>query len=223
VLVIPLIHARSAPVPKPAPVEKKETPKTVKFAKKEQPWTDVFAWLAETTGKPVNGKGPTGTFTLPEEADKEYTIPEVIDVINEALLGQNPKEIYYLLNGERSFAIVPADEKIDLRLLPVVRTTDLGKHRKSELVVVVHPLQVLNADDVAPQIRKLMGPFGQVIPVTCFGFNDLIMIDTVANLADILEMLATCDRRRKREDATPTLGSTSPAGSFDPRVVGARP
>jgi hypothetical protein len=184
------IDARSAPAPKSLPVEKKETPKTVKFAKKEQPWKDVFAWLAETTGKPViTNCYPQGDFTFEGLADKEYTIGEVMDIFNESLLSNKQSQIYLLIQRECSFLLVPADEKIDPKALQRIGPAELAHRGETELVTLVLPVTCLDPDGVAPQIRKVMGPFGDAVPIKGNGVNQLILTDTVGNLRYIRKLI----------------------------------
>ena len=67
--------------------------KKVAFEMRDKPWGAVLEWLADETGLPVipSNVKPTGSFTFiaPKKADPHYTIPEVIDILNEALTGQN--------------------------------------------------------------------------------------------------------------------------------------
>jgi hypothetical protein len=104
VLVGIAIEASSAPAPQPAP-------KTFKFSMDNQAWSAVFAWLTEETGKPVvKTYCPTGTFTFHGAPDKEYTISEIIGIINEAL-AEIPVRLMLVQHG-RSFAIYYRDEII---------------------------------------------------------------------------------------------------------------
>jgi hypothetical protein len=103
----------SAQEPKPDKPEQKGAPKekTVKLPMDSEPWKAVFDWLAETTGKPVNRDFyPAGTFTFIGPASKEYTIQEVIDIINDTMLGEYQSEKCYLSCDERSFTLRKADE-----------------------------------------------------------------------------------------------------------------
>ena len=155
-----------------------------------KPWQAVFTWLTDETGKPViTVYKPTGSLTFIGPANKEYTMPEVIDIINEGLLSNSQTQKYYLINRERSFTLIPADEKVDPILVPRIKVEDLVKHGDTELVSLVLALQSLVADDIAPQIKKMMGPFGEVVPMTHTGVNNLIMMDTVGNLKQIVEMI----------------------------------
>ncbi len=189
---------------KPDKPDKKEEAKekTVKFAFDGKAWRAVFEWLAETTGKPVvTNFYPTGTFTFIGPANKEYTIPQVIDILNEALLSNSQTNKYYLINRERSFTLVPADERIDMVLLPRIIPDEMSKHGDTELVSMVLPLKTLVADDVAPQIKKMMGPFGEAIPMTHTNVNNLILLDTVGNLKLIVKMIDDIDKNEGNSDS----------------------
>ncbi len=54
---------------------------------KDKPWKDVIEWFADVSGLRYTGKEtPPGTFTFNPPKAKQYTIPEVVDIINDALL-----------------------------------------------------------------------------------------------------------------------------------------
>ena len=61
----------------------------------------------------------------------------MIDILNEALLSSAQGNKYYLINRERSFTLIPADEKIDMVLLPRINPEDMSKHGDTELVSMV--------------------------------------------------------------------------------------
>src|SRR5262249_54540842 len=67
--------------------EKKVEPKIKRypFEAAERPWSRVFDWLTEITGKPlITTNKPTGSFSFKGPANKEYTLGEIIDIINDA-------------------------------------------------------------------------------------------------------------------------------------------
>jgi hypothetical protein len=75
----------------------------------------VLEWLADQTGLPFVGSIPPGTFTfIPPRREEKFTVPQIIDLLNEALAPQK----CLLIRRERSFALVPADEKIPGDMLP---------------------------------------------------------------------------------------------------------
>src|SRR5262249_8864921 len=136
-----------------------------------------------------------GTFSFHGPKDKEYTIDEVVDIINCRLEDcQRRERYYYLISRERSFTLVPANEKIDPVKIPRIRPEDLAKHGKKELGQLVLPLTHVNADDIAPQVKKMMAPFGEAVSMTHTGVNQLILIDTVENVRAVCKMIEEIDK-----------------------------
>src|SRR5262249_50322684 len=138
----------------------------------------------DQSGIPVNTiLKPTGSMTfIPPKADtSRYTIPEVIDILNEALLNQK----FLLIRRETCFTIVAADEKIDPSFVPRLLVEDLDKRGNTEVVSVVMKLSTLVAEDFAPEVRKMMGPFGEVVALT--RSNQLVLQDTAGNIKRIVK------------------------------------
>src|SRR2546423_1621349 len=102
----------AAPAAPAASTEKKQP--RFAFEMRNKPWSAVFEWLSDRTGLPfISGiSPPPGTFSFINPringVPKEYTIGEIIDIINDGLLTHK----YILLRRPTSFTIVPADEKI---------------------------------------------------------------------------------------------------------------
>jgi RNA polymerase sigma factor (sigma-70 family) len=185
--------------PKPAPTKPtKPAEKQYAFAMDNQPWKEVFQWLSDQTGLPlVSNYVPTGTFTFGPPrvggAVKQFTITEIIDIINEALQASHATQKYILLRRERSLLLLPADEKIDPTLVPRVEVSDLSKRGKRELVKVMVSLNVLTAKDLAPDVKKMLGPFGEVVALD--KANQLLVQDTAGNLSDVLQMVQEAEIR----------------------------
>jgi type II secretory pathway component GspD/PulD (secretin) len=160
---------------------------------RDRPWGQVLGWLAEQSGLPVvSPSRPTGTFTFVPPRGKTYTLPGVLDLLNEALL-THPGQKYLLIRRERSFLLVPADEKIDPGSLPHVPPEDLGGRGKTEVVSVTFPLKSVSAGEVAPDVAKLLGPFGQVVAMK--KANRLVVQDTAGNLRRVRELLQDIERK----------------------------
>src|SRR5207253_10022304 len=84
---------------------------------RDKPWPQVLEWLADQTGLPYIGAyKPTGTFTYiaPRGKPDKLTLPQVIDILNEALSSQK----YLLIRRTQSFTMVPSDEKVSADILP---------------------------------------------------------------------------------------------------------
>src|SRR5262249_18133542 len=151
--------------------------KMVAFEMRDKPWSAVLEWLADQTGIPVNAgpEKPTGTMTFiaPKSAPKEYTIPQVIDILNENLSQQK----LLLIRREASYTIIAADREIDPAIVPRVEIEDLNTHGKTELAQIVLQLKSLVAEDLVGEIKKMMGPFHQATAIT--PANQLVLQDTV--------------------------------------------
>jgi hypothetical protein len=174
---------------------KEDSPKTVKFEMDNKSWQEVFAWLAETTGKPViSVYKPTGKFTYIGPANKEYIIGEVIDILNHSLRSNKRPQPYELIQRARSFSLIPADEKIDSVLLPRVRLADLAQHGESELVILVLPLTRLDAKKMATIVNVMMWPNGEVVPLTSGGLNSLILTGRAGKLKGMCRFLMLLDK-----------------------------
>ena len=89
----------------------------ISFNTRAESWSAVFQRLGRQTGKPViSPDKPKGTFAVRVPAKASYTLPEAIDCINEGLKDQK----CILLQRQRSFTLVPADEKVDPGFLPQI-------------------------------------------------------------------------------------------------------
>jgi type II secretory pathway component GspD/PulD (secretin) len=170
--------------------EKLGTPKveakrgTVSF--QNQPWKKVLEWLAEEARQPVVApQVPTGTFTCVSPPGRSYSLPEVIDLMNEGLAASK----FRLHRGPASILLLPADERLDPAAVPTVRPGDLPARGRTEVVRVVLPLQSLKAQDVAPDLKKLLSPAGEVGTLA----NRLVLQDTAQNLRQILNTLQELD------------------------------
>jgi hypothetical protein len=162
------------------------------------PWAQVLDWLKDITGLPIiSTTRPTGslTFVPPKEPDgknKKYTVAEIIDVLNESLLQQK----LVIVRREGSIVIWSADERLPSELVKSVTleqlNDDLGK---TEFVRLNYPLRFQQVDEFAPTVKKLMGSFGQVIPLE--EANQLILIDNVANLRYVVKMINDIDDPEK--------------------------
>ena len=204
-------HARQqvAVAPPISPAPTKDAPKGVDatpekgenryaFSMDGKSWKEVFTWLANTSGKNVVGvPKPTGSFTFVSPKGRTYTMPEVIDIINEALLTNSQTQKYIMLNRESNFILVPADEKIDGILLPRIRPEELDKHGRTELVQIIMTLKTLNVTEMTGEVKKMMGPFGEVNALE--KSNQLLLQDTVANLIRIKKTLDDIEKADSRQ------------------------
>jgi hypothetical protein len=168
-------HGRGARREAPQPA-----PKTFPFSMKDAAWDDVFAAYAKLTGLQavVNSK-PKGTFTfVPSDPDREFTLAEITDIINDALLAKN----HLLIRRHMTFVVVPADKKVDPVLVPRIALHELPGRGRTELVEVIIPLRSVNEIDASEEAKKLLGQFGSA---SALRNGVLIVTDTAGNVAKI--------------------------------------
>jgi WD40 repeat protein/serine/threonine protein kinase len=182
----------------PKPGDRSETParraeKKYTFEIRNKPWSQVLEWFADQTGLALVGSAPTGTFNFIGQPNKTYTLPQIIDIINEGLLNQSQK--FLLIRGERSFRLVPADEELDVSLIPCIHLDDLDKYGNSELVSVTIPLKSLVAEDAAADLKKLLDRFGNVATIKTN--NSLILRDTAGVLRRISKILLDAEKAER--------------------------
>jgi type II secretory pathway component GspD/PulD (secretin) len=178
--------------PKAEPVK----PKLHTFAMSIKPWSDVIDWYKDESGLSFNSieAPPTGTFNFSPAKDpktgqpRQYTMSQVTDLINEALLTKN----LILVRGEVSFRLWPADKKIDPVLVRRVSLEELKTLAARDLVQVVVDLKALIAADQVPNVTKMMSNIGEVVAMDG-GRNALIMIDLAGNLRRIIDDLTTSE------------------------------
>lgn len=81
----------------------------IEFEMDDKRWTDVFEWLSDQTELPViTTFKPPGTFTFIGPKGARYTIPEIVAIINQALLRQD----MILIRREESFALRAIDPSL---------------------------------------------------------------------------------------------------------------
>ena len=163
--------------------------KTFKINFERAEWSAVFKWFSKETGliHLDNGVIP-GTLTL--KSDEQYTLPQLIDLLNEVLAQKE----WIIIRREHSFLLHPADEKVPPEILSQILPEELPKRGRSEFVQVVIRLhEGIVASEVAQQARKLLSVFGDA---TAFGTNQLIVRDKAKNVRNMLVFLQYKDAGR---------------------------
>ncbi|MCE9530042.1 MAG: hypothetical protein K8T89_02720 [Planctomycetes bacterium] len=174
--------------------------KLIAFEFADASWDQVIRWFSKESGLAFVStvKPPPGTFQfLPPRVDgkvKQYTITEIIDILNDALISNG--HILSRLDGY--FTIIPVDEKPDATKVPRVSIEDLQDRGSKEMVQVVVQLKTMNVDDLAPEIRVLMGKFAVVQALS--KSNQLILIDQVANIRRVLKDLKELEDQENQND-----------------------
>ena len=163
----------------------------------DKPWKDVIDWYKDESGLAFSGieKAPTGTynFTPPKNPKtglpKKYTLSEVTDLINEALLTKG----FILVRGTQTFQLWPADKPIDPILVRRVSLDELKTLAKRDLVQIVLPLGSFVASEQVNNVKKMMTTgIGDVIAMDG-GRNALILTDTAGVLRQIVKDMTSED------------------------------
>lgn len=145
----------------------------------------MFDWYAKESGLVlITTVKPTGTFTFVPKAERTYTLAEVTDILNEALL----KKDFILIRRKMTFYLQPADEKLDGSLVRRVTLDELAEWGNTELVQVVLPVKNIDLDaDLVAELKKLLTPFGTIVPLP--KSNALLIADTAGNVRRIRDAL----------------------------------
>src|SRR5262249_30227598 len=129
------------------------------LAMDRKPWKEVIEWFADVSGLSYVGKEtPPGTFTFTAPKDKQYTVPEIVDILNEALMADQ-KTPYILMRRPRTFTLSPADQRAPAPV-PVTNPEDLGKFGRTEFVQVVVRVKSGRSAEVRQALGKMMSPKG---------------------------------------------------------------
>ena len=187
------------------PPKRTERLKQYSFSFDNKPWQQVIEWFADQSGLAFSGPyKPTGTFSFtPPKVNgelKKYTIPEIVDVINEALLGLPATQKYVMLRRSQTFTFLPADEPIPGELVPSVTVDELGNYGQTEVVKLTMRLKGADAEDVASTLKKMMSKYSDAYAIPAV--NQLILQDSVGSLMQVLKTVNLID---KSEDTAQQL------------------
>jgi RNA polymerase sigma factor (sigma-70 family) len=192
---------RAAKLPEAPPTRTASSPdkpetdwdKKYSFEMREVPWTRVLEWLSDQSDLPLSlSEKPAGTFTfMSPKKGAQYTLLQIIDIMNDALQQQHE----LLVRRSRSFTLIPTDKKIEPDLLRRIRPEDLAKQGQTELVSLTVPLKNLKAEDIVADVKKMLGPFGEVKFLETS--NQLILQDAAGNLRRVYEVVQEVEKQRR--------------------------
>jgi hypothetical protein len=152
------------------PTSPKAARKTLNLDMQSKPWKAVCEWLSEQTGVPVVAdRVPTGTFSVVSPRTKTYSLSEVIDLLNEALMGQK----YLLVRGDQCLRLVPADAATDATLLPGVSREELGNRGQTDK----------NADDLKALMEARLKLAQEVLKLS----QERLKLDVNARWQDVVD------------------------------------
>jgi hypothetical protein len=169
-----------------------------KLVADEATWENVIEWFADISGL-TYAEGsitPTGSPTLhtPEDSTNEFTIAEIMEILNEALLSRKPNERCFLVRGEITFTFISEDELRNTR--PHLVTLDqLDYCVRSEVVMVLIPLTREAAKEVVKDLEPLKSSFGEIAALPP---NSIWLLDTASIIRDkILPAIEKIDKKTK--------------------------
>lgn len=135
----------------------------LKFSFRYAPWKDVLDWFADQAGLSLMAnETPKGTFNYTDT--HSYTPGQAIDLINGVLALQG----YSLLRRDRMLILLNLENPIPPTLVPRIPIDQLDKNDRGEfeLVSVLFSLQKIAPEEIEGEVRKLLGPQGQIIPLS---------------------------------------------------------
>ncbi|MBN9522791.1 hypothetical protein J0H58_30445, partial [bacterium] len=222
---------------------KAEPEKTISVNFESAPWQEVLDWYAKETGLIlVTTIRPTGSVTIKPGPNRKFTLSEVTDLLNEAMIPQK----FLIIRYQTSFTVWPADEPLPPTRLPRIDQSELSRRGKTEIVLCnVGPFKAISAPEVMPEVGQMVTPgFGKAILLT--NANAIQIMDMAGNIARIQKTLEeyekgggqaesinhVCKYRRApemaavlerllKDDQTRIEGSGAPPGPFGASPFGA--
>jgi len=151
------------------------------------PWADVLKLFAEAADLTLDlNQVPPGTFNYYDR--KAYTPLEALDILNGYLL---PKG-YILVRRDEFLVSINIDNGIPPNLIPNISIEELPRRGKNELVSVVLKLNAATeAESAAEEVKQLVGPQGNVVPLKAS--NSLVVTDIGSNVQRIHKLLSGQD------------------------------
>ncbi len=183
--------APAQPVATPAPAKRDE----LRFNFKDAPVDVVLDVFARESGVPViyEAAVPAGSITF--VSSSTYTFAEALSILNLNLarfgvhLRHETNFLYLatLADTMKRATAQPAGEK------------DLARLTPDQVVTVSIPLDNARADQVAAQVKEMVGPFGGVVAIPAQ--NLLVVVESVAQVRRIREVVEAIDARRPADAA----------------------
>jgi len=125
-------------------------------------WADVVNWIQKETGLIYAGREmPKGGITIKPAGNKQFTLAEVVDLLNEAL----ETEHFQLIRRQQTFTLWPADEKIESQDVARVSRAELARRGKTEYVQILVEFDSRFEETLLPFVKKLFRPDGRVTAV----------------------------------------------------------
>jgi type II secretory pathway component GspD/PulD (secretin) len=168
------------------PPAKPEKMVTVNFDKAD--WSIVLEWYQKESGLVFVGTAkPEGPVTI-RGLDQKYTITQATDLLNEAMM---PKG-FILVRQTATFTLIPVDQKVNWSLVPTITLEELPRRGRTELVIATLVLKTINVEDAAPELEKMLTPFGKLVAFKAS--NSLQIGDQAGNVLRIKEVIDNLEK-----------------------------
>lgn len=146
------------------------------------PWVSVLRSFAKDAGFSVQfAAEPEGTFTYFDE--NHYTSSQVIDILNDHLLGSG---CIVIRDGNR-LTLINVNSPIPDSLIPFVSIDRIDSLGRNEMASVAIQIRNMNAQQAVEEIRELQSPVGQVKALSNSG--RVIVTDTGSYLRRMRDLL----------------------------------
>ena len=165
---------------------------TLRFRFQNAPWEQVLDLFAKAAGLTLNMRDlPPGEFTYFD--DRPRTPIEALDVMNRYLMPDG----FLLVRHDRFLTVFDTSKGIPPNIIQTVSLEELPRRGETELVRVVFPLDERDASKTAEEIRRLLGPQGQVSALD--SANSLVVTDVAKNLIEVQALLGLDPKVEKDE------------------------
>ncbi len=187
------------------------------FQFREMKWDDVLQWFAEQQDLTlVMDRTPPGVFTYSDS--RTYSPAEGIDLLNSVLMTRN----FTLVRREKMLVVMELSDSLPLELIPRVKSEELVKRGRFELVSVVFPLGGRPIDNVLNEVKPYLSNYGRVVPLA--QGTQVLVVETAGKMQTINELIASVPIPKATPKPEPTpppvpLFTSYPLGSLDAERV----
>jgi type II secretory pathway component GspD/PulD (secretin) len=187
------------------------------FQFREMKWDDVLQWFAEQQDLTlVMDRTPPGVFTYSDS--RTYSPAEGIDLLNSVLMTRN----FTLVRREKMLVVMELSDSLPLELIPRVKSEELVKRGRFELVSVVFPLGGRPIDNVLNEVKPYLSNYGRVVPLA--QGTQVLVVETAGKMQTINELIASVPIPKATPKPEPTpppvpVFASYPLGSLDAERV----
>lgn len=158
------------------------TTQKVSFNFRFAPWNDVLKQFAKISGLTLDlTTSVPGTFNYLDNG--QYTPLEALDIINGTLIQKG----YILVRRNQFLVVLNMDNGIPPNLIPLVTPEEVQKRGRYEIMKVRIPLKGISVDEAARTVEALLGPQGQIVPLSTA--KELLVTDIGDNLRAISQLI----------------------------------